>query len=173
MKKVELQHFTSLIPIAAFLLYAVAYGMSPQAFHGAFELAGLLAVIVLGMEYKKGMVLDRLMVGLNCYLLIGAVGHLFSSERIIAWYARSYGGPLFFCIAMVGLFSTLFTKAGFMGTVIGNKQARKYGSFLLLAASFVAWIWSVNGMQFGIFWSVIAPYFGLLLIRDQLVKNIL
>lgn len=173
MKELRIKNPVSFIPVIVFILYTYLYGMSQQAYHGAFELAGLIAIIIIGMEYKKGQILDRLMLGLNLYFFLGALGYLFSSERILEWYARSAGGPLFFCIAMVGLLATLFTKPGFVGRVQQDTHAQKYASFILLAASFVAWIWSVNGAQFGVLWAVVAPFFVLLLIREQLVQKIL
>lgn len=161
------------VPLVAFILYAWAYGMTDQAWLGAFELGGLLALIVTGMQLKEGVILDRIMLGLNVFLIVGAIGFLFDVGAILEWYSVSRGGPLFGSIAMVGLIATLFTKAGFIGVIKRDKQAQKYASFLLLAATFVAFIWAVNGDDRGIFWAVVVPFILLRLTREQLIQHVL
>ncbi|HLE76464.1 MAG TPA: hypothetical protein VI521_01685, partial [Candidatus Babeliales bacterium] len=53
-----------------------------------------------------------------------------------------------------------------------NAEAARYGSFLLLAATFVALIWSVQQDAQGILWAVIAPLLVLVFLQYQMKQHI-
>ena len=163
--------YIAIVPIISFMNYMRWYGMDEQAWRGAFIFAGFAAIAVYAVQLRYKVEIDRLMLGLNSFLLIGALGFLFNNEVILQWYSSSKGGPLFVCTAAVGLLTTLFTKRGFIGLQSVDKQAIKYGSFLLLAATFVALIWSIQSNDQGIIWAVAAPFILLRLIRLQLIKQ--
>ena len=106
------------------------------------------------------------------FLRAGAVGFLFIIERLIEWYSTTKGGPFFTWILIVGLFATLFTKTGFIGKKGMSKDAVRYASFLLLAGTFVALIWSIQTDDQGVLFAVIVPYIILMLCEDQLERHV-
>src|ERR1700730_9795520 len=95
--------YVSLLPMIVFMAYARWFGMDEQAWVGAFQMAGLAALIVIAVLWRKSVIMDRITLGLNLFLIIGAAGFLFNIEQIIEWYSNSKGGPLFGAIAAIGV----------------------------------------------------------------------
>jgi hypothetical protein len=152
--------------------YARYYDMSEQAWVGAFELAAVTAIGVIFILWQQNILFDRIMLGLNIFLIIGAIGFLFNNETILQWYSTSHGGPLFMCIVLVGIVSMIFTKAGFIGVQHKNKDAVRYASFLLLVATFIALVWSVSADADGLFWAVALPLVILSIVRHLLSEHL-
>ncbi len=159
------------LPVSSFMICARAYGMTDEAWHNAFILAGFFTVFILIVLLRHSIVLDRLMLGVNLFFLVGAYGFVSGNDAILEWYSASKGGPFFGWIVVVGLLATLFTQYGFVGVRHKNKQAVQYTSFLLLAAAVVALIWSVRIDEQGLLISVVIPFILLGVIRDQLVRQ--
>ncbi len=160
------------LPIVGCMLYARVAGISADAWENAFSFGGLLGLLVILILVHHRVLMDRLFLGVNLFLMAGAFGFLFNIEPIIEWYSNTKGGPFFTCILITGFLTTLFTKTGFIGKHGMSKDAIRYSSFLLLAVSFVALIWSIQTDIHGILYAVFAPYFALLLCRDQLEKHV-
>lgn len=160
------------LPLASFFICARAYGMTPDAWQNAFILAGFVALLVFIVLWQHAPNIDRLVLGLNIFFLLGAYAIVSGNNALLEWYSASQGGPLFSCVVAVGLLATLFSPHGFVGMKSKNKQAIQYASFLLLAASVVALIWSVTADDRGILFAVALPFLILLLIRDQLARQI-
>jgi hypothetical protein len=160
------------LPIIIFMSYARYYDMSEQAWVGAFELAAVTAIGVIFILWQQNILFDRIMLGLNIFLIIGAIGFLFNNETILQWYSTSHGGPLFMCIVLVGIVSMIFTKAGFIGVQHKNKDAVRYASFLLLVATFIALVWSVSADADGLFWAVALPLVILSIVRHLLSEHL-
>jgi hypothetical protein len=165
------QDYLRWLPVSAFMIGARAYGMTNEAWQNAFILAGFFTIFILLVLLRHHVVLDRLMLGVNVFFLLGAYGFISGNDAILDWYAASKGGPFFGCIVLVGLLATLFTKHGFIGEIHKNKQEVHYASFLLLAAAVVALIWSVRTDERGLVFSVVIPFILLRVIRDQLVRQ--
>jgi len=161
------------LPILVFMTYARAYQMAPHAWASAFELAGAVSVIVIGLLWYHAISFDRIMLGLNLFLIIGGVGFLADNKTILQWHSSTKGGPLFGCIVLVGLLSMLVTRTGFIGVPTQRKKTSTYASFLLLAASFIALVWSITADAQGIFWAVAVPFVALGILRVQLIKHLL
>ncbi len=164
-------YYLKWVPVSAFMIGARAYGMTDEAWHNAFILAGFFAVFIFVILSRQKIIYDRLMLGVNVFFLMGAYGFLFGNDLILEWYSASKGGPFFGCIMVVGLLATLFTKSGFVGVKHKNKQAVQYASFLLFAAAVIASIWSVRADAQGLLISVVIPFILLRVIRDQLVRQ--
>ena len=157
------------LPLASFLLYEKAYGMGGELWQDAFILAGFCTVFILMFFFNQNMMLDHLMLGVNAFFLLGAFGFLFHCTTILEWYNASMGAPFFGCIAVVGLLTTLFTKAGFIGVKHKSNQAIQYASFLLFAATVIALIWSTRSNDPSLLWSIIIPFILLGIVREVLV----
>ncbi len=161
-----------LLPLLGFMLYVRFAGMTLKAWENGFIFGGFLALAVTLILLQKKVIMDRIMLGVNLFLCIGGLGFLFNLKTILKWYGMTKGGPFFSCIAAVGLLSTLFTKAGFLGASNKTKEAVRYGSFLLLAATVVALIWSLQMDASGLLWAVAVPFFVLKMIQRQLERNL-
>lgn len=160
------------MPIVFFMLYVQANGLTHEAWISGFTFSGLLAAGTVVFSIQQRIIMDRLFLGVNFFLLLGAAGFSFEITQLIKWYSATNSGPFFSCIAVIGLITTLFTKTGFLGKKGLNRDAVRYGSFLLLAATFVALIWSVQQDAQGILWAVIAPFGVLSFIQYQMRQHI-
>lgn len=165
--------YLPLLPVILFTGYARMYGMHQHAWIGAFELAGVVAGIVIALLWHQRIVMDHIMLGLNLFLIVGALGFFLHIDSILDWYSTSHGGPLFTIIALVGLVTIFCSSRGFIGVTSKKPGAVKYASFLLLAATFIALVWSVSADFHGLLWAVILPFIALRLIREQLVYHLL
>ncbi len=165
--------YLHLLPVAVFMFYARAYGMNERAWVGAFELGGVVAALVIALLWHHNVIMDRIMLGLNIFLMLGGAGFLGGIDTILDWYSMSKGGPLFSCIAAIGLITTFCSPRGFVGVLAKKKGAVNYASFLLLAATFIALVWSVSAEDYGLLWAVVLPFITLRVMKDQLVEHIL
>ena len=163
-------HFLQFAPIFLFVRYMRMQEMTDWSY--AFSFAGLCAVGAILISMHKRVTLDRLFLGVNVFLILGACGFLFNFQPLLEWYSDTTGGPFFTCIFAVGLLTTLFTKSGFIGKKHMSRDAIRYGSFLLLAATIIALIWSVKADDQGILWATIVPFIILRIVQDQITKHI-
>jgi hypothetical protein len=162
----------NLLPIMGFMWYMRFAGMNEMAWPQAFIFSGLIALGVVIILVHNKVIMNRLRLGVNLFLIIGGLAFLFHNEALLKWYASTKGGPFFGCIAIVGLLTTLFTPSGFLGNPAKNRYAIRYGSLLLLGATIIAWVWAVQNDGMGLLQSVVIPFLLLILIRDQLDKHL-
>jgi hypothetical protein len=165
--------YLPVVPLILFMAYARVYGMAHRVWVGAFELGGATALMVIMTLAYHRIPFDRIMLGVNLFLTLGGIAFLFDNETLLRWYESSKGGPLFGCIGVVGLLTTFFTERGFIGVNSGTKEAVRYTSFLLLATTFAALVWSVSADSDGLLWAVIIPFVILTGVRKQLIEHLL
>lgn len=117
--------------------------------------------------------MDRIMLGINLFLIVGAIGFLLNNDTILDWYGSTKGGPLFCAVAIVGIITTMFSSRGFIGVVAKKRELVVYSSLLLLAATFIALVWSVSAESQGIFWAIVVPFILLKVMREKLIEHLL
>lgn len=163
--------FLQFVPIVGFMWFA---RMLPNLvfWKSAFTFGGLLAAGAIAISIQQRCIMNRLFLGANTFLLLGAGAFLFNFSTVLKWYASSEGGPFFTCIAAIGLLTTLFTKTGFVGKRGLAKDAVRYGSFLLFAATCVALVWSIQNAAQGIVVAVVAPFIVLTFIQRQMMYHL-
>ncbi len=165
-------YFLQYAPIFLFLRYMRMQDMTEALWSYAFSFAGFCAIGAILISMHKRITMDRLFLGVNFFLILGACGFLFNLQPLLEWYGDTTGGPFFTCIFTVGLLTTLFTKSGFIGAKRMSRDAIRYGSFLLLAATIIALIWSVKADDQGILWATVMPFIILRIVQEQIVKHI-
>lgn len=165
-------YYLQFMPLFGFIRYMRIQEIPAEAWNTAFTFGGLLAAGAIAISLQQRIVMNRIYLGANVYLLLGASAFLFHFPTVLKWYSSSQGGPFFTCIAIIGLLTTLFTKPGFVGKKGLKKDAVRYGSFLLLAATFVALIWSIQNASQGVMVAVIAPFIVLQFIQRQMKYHI-
>ncbi len=165
-------HFLQYAPIVFFAGYMRMEDMTDALWSYAFSFAGFCAIGAILISIHKRITMDRLFLGVNLFLILGACGFLFNLQPLLEWYGDTTGGPFFTCIFVVGLFTTLFTQSGFIGAKNMSRDAIRYGSFLLLAATLIALVWSVKADDQGILWATAMPFIILRIIQDQIVKHV-
>ena len=106
-----------MLPIIVFLFVARLYGFSGDGWPLAFYLGGAIALAQSVFIVQRGMLYDRLIMGLNLFLCVGAVGFLFTIKPLLAFYEQYQFMVPFFFIVPIGVVTTFFTEAGFVGCV--------------------------------------------------------
>ena len=101
--------YLQIAPLVAFMVYARLNQMTNIAWIHAFIFSGIIAIGVIAILFHKRVLMDRLYLGANLFLILGACGFLFKLPLIIEWYHATNGGPFFSFIAAVGFFASLFT----------------------------------------------------------------
>lgn len=160
--------FIKFLPLTGFMVYARMKGMTSLAWQEAFYVAGLLALIVFAVLWYKKITLDRLMLGMNLFLFSAAVGFFFNIEPLLNFYEAYKGVALLGNVAIVGILSTLFFPAGFIGIVHSDTMK---SSLILLGASILAVIWSVIMNTQGIALSAALPFILLKIFQEYLITQ--
>ena len=129
-----------LIPFSLFMIYARIYGMTDLAWKDAFILGGIAAILVFIIQLHKKVIMDRLILGMNLFLLFGAICFLFKWYSFLYYYSTYKGVVFFSSIFLVGLCTACLSKAGFVGVLSKNKKdVIRYSWYLL----------GVNGILIG------------------------
>lgn len=168
----KLAETIKILPIIIFMLYARLNGMTELAWKNAFFIGGIAAIIVVAIQLYKKILIDRLVLGINLFLLLGAVAFFAEWDQVLYYYQMYKGVVFLSCIFVVGLITTLFTSAGFIGVRSEKRQKIKTYSSALLLVNIATIIISILLNPYGIIASVIAPFIGLKLCRDAYVEKI-
>jgi|GEM_PF-5042005 len=160
------------LPLIVLVVYARLHGMTDIAWKNAFILAGITTFIVVPIQLYQKITMDRLMLGVNVFVLGIAVAFLGEMSKILSFCHTYKGAALLLCIAIVGITATLFTDAGFIDAeFIGQEYLRKKYSYILLGINIIAIIWSVLTTSKGFFVSIVIPFVILRVTYENLIKN--
>lgn len=164
----------SFVPIFVFVMYARIkqfLGSCTVAWQEPFYIGALLAIVLTTLQYYSGIILDRLMMGANLFLVASASFFLFQINPCLS-FLGGYKGPSFIlAVLLVGIFSTFFTKYGFVGCT-GDQQKIKHASLLLLIATLSALAWAFIFNQSGLLISAIIPFIALRMLCEYLKNGI-
>jgi hypothetical protein len=159
-------HFIKFFPLTAFMLTARLGGMNDIAWKNAFVVGGICTIAVIAFHVYKKMMFDRLMLGVNLFLLIGACS-FYGDMSSVLYYLGVYKGPVFLsCLFCVGLLTTLFSQAGFIGIRSADKKKIENDSLQLLLLSFISIIWSIITNKYGLIISAVIPFIVLRIAYD-------
>jgi hypothetical protein len=135
--KAIVAYLLGFIALAVFAWLAFGRGTPTEAtWRFAFEVAGALAVaelLVLIFALKKPA--NRLIIAANIYLALGGLAFVFSQEWFLRRYEQLGLNAILLLMLLIGVLSTSFSKAGFVG-VVGSPVRTRQASYILL--SFVA-----------------------------------
>lgn len=137
-------HLLQFLPLSGFLLVAFRHGPpGPEDWLVAFMAGGAIAVlqVLLTLAFARGRPLNRMLLGVNAYLAVGGFSALANQLRILQALNDLRESGLFLCILAVGVFTTLGTRAGFVGREdrSGAGRTARY-SWGLLAVTAIATI---------------------------------
>jgi len=112
----------------------------------AFMWGGGAAIFQLALFglFARGYPLNRLILGVNLYLMLGGGAVLSSQMTLLEMLNDLKESSIFLCLLIVGIVTTVASKAGFVGVVQTPRQrdVKRYSLYLLgltfaaLAASF-------------------------------------
>lgn len=160
----------SFIPIFAFLIYARVkelLGSCNVGWQEPFYIGALLAIVLSTLQYYTGLILDRLMIGANLFLVLSAFFFLFQINPCLS-FLGAYKGPSFIAaVLLVGILSTFFTRYGFIGCT-GDRDKIRHASLLLVIATLAALSWAFIFNQQGLLISAAIPFIALRMLNEYL-----
>lgn len=164
----------SFIPIFVFVMYARIkqfLGSCNVAWQEPFYIGALLAIVLTTLQCYSGLILDRLMMGANLFLVASATFFLFQINPCLS-FLGAYKGPSFIlAVLLVGIYSTFFTRYGFVGCT-GDQSKIRYASLILLVATVAALAWAFIFNHHGLLISAVAPFITLRMLNEYLKNGI-
>jgi hypothetical protein len=124
-------------PLTVFLKVALLNG-APQAadWLNAFIWGGSAAIFQLALSrfFSRGHPLNRMILGVNLYLIIGGVAVLTNHITLLETLNILKESGIFLCMLIVGVSATAASKSGFVGAVETSMQRdiRHYSMWLII-----------------------------------------
>ncbi len=131
------------IPIVAFGLVVRLTSENGVNWKLAFIIGAFFAVFEKALLVAKRFPLDRLLLGVDVFLIIGGVGFLFNISPILNTYDRLIQATLFVSLLAVGVLTTFLTERGFVGIKHHERGRVIIYSLYLLGAGVVAFLVSM------------------------------
>lgn len=128
-------------PLTVFLKVAFLNG-TPQAAEwlNAFIWGGSVAIVQLALSsfFSRGYPLNRIILGVNFYLILGGVAVLANQIALLEMLNNLKESGIFLCMLIVGIFTTAASKSGFVGAVETSKRRdiRRYSMLLIVFTCF-------------------------------------
>ena len=137
---------TMLFVVYCFMLISQGYVIENLTMHivgKAFVTFTVLLCLLLAADFYSKKILDRFQVAFCLFGIIGTIAYL-ADMSFVLYYYDNHARVLFFTsIFVVGLITTFFTKAGFIGVISDNQKAVNVASFKLLVLSGIAVFWKL------------------------------
>ncbi len=161
------------LPAVVFLRFAQWSGPpDDERWMLAFKVATPFACVYLLAALWRHRPMNRLVTSTNLYLLVGGVMSFLHFWPGLVWYGQLRESALMLVVVLVGVFTTLATRAGFVGLSGAAPKRIRRDSLLLLSASLVALAvsWFCRGNPF---WAVVLPMMVLSLLGHHLKKHLI
>jgi len=159
--------YLTFLPLIVFMLsYDMFFGWETS-----FIIAGIVSCLYLLFVFYKHIKHDLFMLGVNCFLIGGAIMSIFKIGWLSSMYRYFGYSTILVWIFIVGLITTLFSEEGFVAVKHKNKKRVKLFSIYLLAGTLLAIAFS---MYFAnqIFTFGALPFIFLFLLRWLLVARL-
>ena len=156
------------LPLPVFLLYAAVIDQSiPQNWLGPFVASSSIAILTTTILLFNKVLLNRLVIGITLYLIIGSLALLTNHTWLNQMYEKLEASGMLASIIIVGVVSLLVSPAGFIGVVSPDrKKVFKFSLYLLLVA-LIAFSLSFY-LQGNKLYSEVIPFIGLFVIQGLL-----
>lgn len=127
------------LPLTVFTLYSFRTGVpSQERLFNGFIIGAVVAVIQLLWLMRQQRPANRLILGANLWLIIGGAAVSLQLWGVLKIYRELREAGVLACMFEIGIVTTLFSRAGYVGSMSGETaQVRKY-SYLLLFATMLA-----------------------------------
>ncbi len=145
--------------------------MTEVAWKETLILSQLVAILIISIQLYKKIIINRLMLSMNIFFLVGTMAFLFSFNPILYVYGIYKGATFIGCVTGVGLITTFFFPAGFIGIEHSDKKKIRRASLQLLGASILGLIWAVVMNDYGVTITAAIPFLILLLLSDFLQRQ--
>lgn len=159
------------IPIVAFGLVVRLTSENGVNWKLAFIVGACFAVFEKTLLVAKRFPLDRLLLGVDMFLIVGGVGFLFNIPLILDVYERLIQATLFAFLLAVGILTTFLTERGFVGIKHHERGRVVIYSLYLLGAGVVAFLVSL-AFRGNYLLAGILPFTGMIVANRMLIKKL-
>jgi hypothetical protein len=127
------------LPLTVFTLYSFRTGVPSQdrLFNG-FMIGAVVAVMQLLWIMRQERPANRLIMGVNLWLIIGGTAAFFQFWNILKVYRELREAGVLVCMLAIGTITTLLSPSGYVGSLTGETTRVRTYSFLLLFATLLA-----------------------------------
>ncbi len=156
------------LPLPVFLLYAAVIDQSiPHNWLGPFLASSSIAILTTTILLFNKVPLNRLIIGISLYLIIGCFALLTNHTWLNQMYGIFKASGMLASIIIVGIISLLVNPAGFIGVKSPNRKKVVLFSLALLLAALLAFSLSFS-LQGNKLLSEVIPFIGLFAIQSFL-----
>lgn len=132
-----------LVPIVSLALPIILAGKIDFAqARSALLVAAVLTIPVTGLVLWRRAVLNPILVGTALWLWVAALAFELESTPVVAALSEAQGAGLFLGVLVVGIFTTVLSPQGFVGSIHPDRAWIRRASLILLALALVAVGWS-------------------------------
>lgn len=166
-----MRSFIEMLPILAFVFYLK--NMNPQSlqsWQALFMASGLASSTVIIFYLYRKWVFNRLLLGLNLYLIIGAFAFVFNQTWLYQTYESLQASGMLLSIAITGFVSITLTQRGFIGVLCANSKIVRIFSVYLWICALLAFVLSYCYKDSALLSETI-PFFSLFFIQGILKQR--
>ncbi|WDP91864.1 MAG: hypothetical protein HUN04_19980 [Desulfobacter sp.] len=162
--------FIQVVPLTLFLILAGEIDTAvPLNWQIPFFAGGLAGAAAIGLILYNKSGFDRIFLGINSYLITGALAFATGQYWLNNFYGRLGASGMLLWVLAIGIITMVVSPGGFIGSASADERRIKKYSFLLLLIALCAFCLSY-GFQGHRLLSEILP-FGGLLIAQNLFKS--
>lgn len=164
------------LPLPVFLLYAAVIDQSiPQHWLEPFVASSSIAILTTTVLLFNRVPLNRLVLGISLYLIIGCIALLTNHTWLNQMYGILQASGMLVSIIIVGVVSLLVSPTGFIGVLSPDRKKVMLFSLYLLLVALIAFVLSFS-LQGNKLLSEVIPFIGLFaiqgLLRSHMTKGL-
>ncbi|MCG6909733.1 MAG: heparan-alpha-glucosaminide N-acetyltransferase domain-containing protein [Deltaproteobacteria bacterium] len=162
--------FLEFVPLILYITFVRAVGGDAAALPWkiSFVTGGIASVVVFTVLMRnKGFILNRIVLGVNLFLISGGIAVALRLDPLLKLYWRFNPAPMFIWIFGVGLAATFLSPSGFTGESLSDRGTVRRHSALLTAATAIALGISLAFRGKAIYADIL-PFIGLFIVNDRL-----
>ncbi len=161
------------IPLPIFLIYAGLIDQSiPQNWQGPYLTSSIAALLTTTLLILNRVPLNRLIIGINVYLITGSFILLTEQVWLNQLYGKMEAAGMLAVIIIVGVVSLLLSPAGFIGIKSQDRKKVIIFSLYLLVVAQVAFLFSFY-FQGNKIYSEYVPFLALFAIQGILKSKMI
>jgi len=164
--------FLEFVPLILFITFVRSTGAPDDGLKWtiSFLFGGVAAFFTLITLQRNKVIFNRITLGVNLFLISGALAALSHLEILMNLYRDFNPAPMFAWVIAVGLVTTFFSPHGFVGATGQDPGKIRLKSIFLMIAAVLAFIISFFFRE-NIVYSDILPFIGLFIVNDRLLPR--
>lgn len=131
----RLYQFIQIVPLIILIDLYLKSNKGGADIANAFIVSGIYAFAVMLLLYIRGNIIDRMILSLNTYILVGGIAYMLQIYPLMRLFVYLDHSGIFATNVLVGFFTILFSPYGFVGVDHKSLMHIYFHSFNLLIIS--------------------------------------